>query len=84
MPARWQTSGAGHDLGVPLHVPPMHWSPFVQALPSSQSVPSFALPVAMQDDWPVAQDVLPVWQTLPPGLHVAPETQGTHCPPLQT
>jgi hypothetical protein len=42
------------------------------------------LPFATHTDWPLAHDVDPVWQTLPPGLQEAPDVHATHCPPLQT
>jgi hypothetical protein len=33
---------------------------------------------------PLAQDVVPVWQTLPPGLHIWPAVHAVHAPLLQT
>src|SRR5260370_31477971 len=71
-------------LPTPVHVPLAHLSPVVHSLPSSHGVPSEALPVGTQLDWPLAQDVVPVRQTSWPGLHIAPEVHAMHCPPLQT
>src|SRR5260370_34061763 len=71
-------------LPTPVHVPLAHLSPVVHSLPSSHGVPSEALPVGTQLDWPLAQDVVPVRQTSWPGLHIAPEGHAMHCPPLQT
>ena len=84
VPAAWQTSLAVQDIGVPAQVPFVHWSPVVQALPSSQVVPFAADCVGMQVECPLAQEVVPSAQTLPPGLQAALAVQETHCPPLQT
>ena len=45
-------------------------------------MPTF--PVTGQVCTPVAHDVTPVWQVLPPGVHGSPALQETHDPMLQT
>jgi hypothetical protein len=42
--------------------------PLLQTMPVPQLVPLATLPVAMHADVPVAQDVVPVAQTFPPGV----------------
>jgi hypothetical protein len=49
-----------------------------------QVVPSATFVAFMHCELPLAQDVVPVWQTLPLGLHVAPVVQAPHVPLLQT
>ena len=43
VPALWHWSLAVHTIAVPAHVPPVHMSFIVQALPSSHSVPFAAI-----------------------------------------
>jgi hypothetical protein len=73
-----------HVTAVPPHAPFVQWSLVVHWLPSLQAVPVVALPFGTQTDCPVAHEVEPVWQTLPPGLQKTPEVQDVHCPALQT
>jgi hypothetical protein len=61
-----------------LHTPPK------QTLFGPQGVPSDAMPVTEHVCTPVAQDVTPIWQTFPPGLHAPPAKHARHAPLLHT
>jgi hypothetical protein len=80
LPAR-QTLPPGLHGAFAVHetqLPPLHTWLVPHAVPSATFA---ALPhVAV----PVAHDVDPVWQTLPPGLQMAPAVQAPHWPLLQT
>jgi hypothetical protein len=65
--------------------------PAATQLPAEQSsfvpqkVPSgSAVPVSVQTDVPVAQESVPVWQGLPPGVQATPAVHATQEPALQT
>jgi hypothetical protein len=76
----WQGPVGGVQ-GVPAaqaaHAPPPH------TLPVPHAVPSATLPVFPQTDVPVAHDVVPVWQTLPPGVQGWLGVHDRHEPPEQ-
>lgn len=78
VPLHAQTEFAG---SVPLHVPQ---PPEQQIELVPHDVPSVALPVEPQVCDPVEQDVVPVWQALPPGEHATPAVQATQVPLPQT
>src|SRR5262245_60088821 len=58
---------------VSVHVPVQHFT-------LGQLVPLLTLPVKLQTDWPVLHEVLPFWQTLPPGLQAAFAVQAMQLP----
>jgi hypothetical protein len=60
----WQTllGLQGEPSAQAMHVP------LLQTMPAPQLVPLATLPVDMHTDEPVAQDVVPVAQTFPPGM----------------
>jgi hypothetical protein len=78
VPLHAQTELAG---SVPLHASqaPVQQIPLVP-----HDVPLVTLLVEPQVCDPVAQDVVPVWQVLPPGAHDTPAVQATHVPLPQT
>ena len=49
-----------------------------------QDAPLVTLPVEPQVCAPVAQDVVPVWQVLPPGAQETPAVHATHAPAPHT
>jgi hypothetical protein len=60
----------GADEGV--HVDPAAHgtqAPLLQTIPVPQPAPFATLPVDVQMELPVAHDVVPAWQRLPPGVH---------------
>src|SRR5580700_2888679 len=59
-------------------------APLKQVWPPPHDVPFATLPSATQVAAPEEQEMMPVWQTLPAGLHAAPEAQLTHAPSSQT
>ena len=59
-----------------------HWPP--QQIPAPQREPLAASPVATHTDCPESQEVTPIWQTLPPGVHVVPVTHGPQAPAKHT
>jgi hypothetical protein len=77
---------------VNVHVVPLHAAvalpgmlqdaqvPPQQTWPIPHDVVSFTLVAPLQVDTPVEHDVVPVWQTLPPGLHVWFATHAPHWP----
>jgi hypothetical protein len=54
--------------------------PPLQIFPGAQLVPLATLPVDVHTDVPVAHDVVPVWQTLPPGMHPWLGVHAPHAP----
>jgi hypothetical protein len=59
--------------------------PALQTMSVPQGVPSETFWGCVHVDTPVAHDVVPSWQRLPPGLHPEPAVHMTHAPvPLQT
>jgi len=58
-----------------------HW-PALQTTLVPHDVPAATLPVELHTDVPVEQDVWPVWQTLPAGLHGWLAVHGPHWPAL--
>jgi hypothetical protein len=64
-------------LGVATQAPPM------QILAVPHGVLSATFPVTPHTDEPVAHDVRPVWQTLPPGVQAWLGVQLLHAPPEQ-
>jgi hypothetical protein len=75
----WQESYAHVPPAVhAAHDPPLHtWS-------VPQDVPLATGDALVQVETPMEHDVVPVWQTLPFGLHDWPAVHDTHCPLLQT
>ena len=52
LPARWQTPLATQTTALPTQAPPLHWSPVVHRLPSSQAVESGStVQVPVEHDW---------------------------------
>jgi hypothetical protein len=54
--------------------------PPLQIFPVAQLVPLATLPVVVHTDTPVAHDVVPVWQTFPPGMHIWLGAHAAHAP----
>jgi hypothetical protein len=67
VPAEWQLSSGGQDIGVPAHVPFVHVSPVVHALPSLQ-----APVLAGFEQAPELQAVPWHWSPAAQPPHVAP------------
>src|ERR1700691_1152932 len=55
-------------------------APSKQVWPPPHDVPFATLPSAIQVAAPEEQEMMPVWQTLPAGLHATPGVQLTHAP----
>jgi len=55
-------------------------APALQIFPGAQLVPLATLPVDVQTEVPVAHDVVPFWQTLPPGMHPWLGVHAPHAP----
>jgi hypothetical protein len=75
----WQADGA-HA------VPDVHatHAPLSQTWLLPQAVPLATFVAPVHIDEPLEQSVVPVWQTLPPGLQFAPVVHAPHVPLLQT
>jgi hypothetical protein len=79
------------QLPLPQSVPTLQVAPFgrtthapaLHILPVPQLVPLATFDVNTQTDTPVAHDVEPFWQTLPPGVQPWLGVQLTHVPPEQ-
>jgi hypothetical protein len=87
-PAMWHGSGAGHTIGsAPTHVPAWQLSDWVQALPSSQTVPSST---GGFEHWPLAGSHVPAswhWSdavqiTGAPATQVPASQTSPFCPPV--
>jgi hypothetical protein len=55
-------------------------TPLLQDFPPPQFIPLGALPVILQIEVPVEHEVVPVWQTFPPGLHAVPGVHALQIP----
>jgi hypothetical protein len=85
VPAVWHWSLAGQVFIVPpTHVPPEQASPDVQALPSSQDVPSGLAPLSTQVLTPAEQVRMPVLQGALGIGQACPATHAVHAPARQT
>ncbi len=80
------------QLPEPQSVPPEQVEPFgrgtqlplLQIFPVPQLVPLATLPVDVQTIGPVVHDVVPVWQTFPPGWHAWLGVHAVHAPLKQS
>jgi hypothetical protein len=70
-------------LQLPVAVHASH-APLLHTSPAPHVVPLPAFPVDLHVVCPVAHDVVPVWQRLPPGLQGVPAVQGEQAPLSQT
>jgi hypothetical protein len=75
----WQTFPLGAHVAPEMHA--VH-TPSKQTSFVPQGVPLATLPMGLHADKPDTHDVIPVWHTLPPGLHRIPGTHVTHVPSL--
>ena len=65
-----------------VHAPSKHTA-FVLPL-AVHAAPFGTLPTAEHEGEPPEHDVIPVWHSLPPGLHDTPCAHAMHPPSLQT
>jgi hypothetical protein len=77
----WQLLEAGVQPTFAVHI--THCPP-LQTWLVPHTVPSATFIALPQVAVPEEQSVVPVWQTLPPGLHCVPDWQAPHVPLLQT